>query len=653
MHPSASLPQTQPACLTDTAPTGLIDCGNWAVSASWTVPATAVSGMYIAHLVRDDTGGGSQILFVVRNDASHSDLVFQTSDATWQAYNTYGGNSLYSCTVNCPPGSPEAYKGAYKVTYNRPFHTALDDSGRSWFMYSRVPDGPLPRGQRLRRQLHQRRRHRPPGGSLLLNHKIFMSVGHDEYWSGDQRANVEAASDAGVNLAFFSGNEVFWKTRLGAEHRRLEHAVPHAGHLQGDPRRRSDRPAGSTHLDGELGAIRASARRPTAGGRRTRSPGSCSWSTPARLTSQVPAQYSKLRFWRNTAVANLSRRPDGHARSGNRHPRLRVGRGRRQRLPACRADRHVIDDRVRGADAFIDYGSNDGAGTATHHLTLYRAPSGALVFGAGTVQWSWGLDSANPSGKAPIPTMQQATVNLLADMGAQPATLISGLIAATASTDTTPPTSTITSPSPGASVRGRHRGHRHRHGDRRGRRRGRRRRGVDRRRHDLAPARPAPTNWTYTWVAHGNPSTTIQSRAVDDSGNLETPSIGHSVNVNCPCSIWGTDTTPASLDSGDAGSIEVGVKFTTDIFGTVTGIRFYKATANTGHAHRQPVDRRAASCSAQRDVHGETASGWQQVNFAQPVPINPNTTYVASYFAPKGHYAQDEGYFYPPPSAGA
>src|SRR5206468_6839014 len=38
-------------------------------------------------------------------------------------------------------------------------------------------------------------------------------VGHDEYWSGSQRANVEAARAAGVHLAFFSGNEVFWKTR--------------------------------------------------------------------------------------------------------------------------------------------------------------------------------------------------------------------------------------------------------------------------------------------------------------------------------------------------------------------------------------------------------------------------------------------------------
>ncbi len=44
-------------------------------------------------------------------------------------------------------------------------------------------------------------------------HRVFLSVGHDEYWSGGQRSNVEAARNVGVHLAFFSGNEVFWKTR--------------------------------------------------------------------------------------------------------------------------------------------------------------------------------------------------------------------------------------------------------------------------------------------------------------------------------------------------------------------------------------------------------------------------------------------------------
>ena len=100
--PSATLPQNQPACLTN-ATTGLIDCGNWAVSASWAVPSTAVSGIYFARVNRLDTGGASHIVFVVRDDSSHSDLLFQTSDTTWQAYNQYGGNSLYVGG----PGKPE------------------------------------------------------------------------------------------------------------------------------------------------------------------------------------------------------------------------------------------------------------------------------------------------------------------------------------------------------------------------------------------------------------------------------------------------------------------------------------------------------------------------------------------------------------------
>lgn len=95
VHPSASLPQNQPACKTEPS-TGLIDCGNWEESASWAVPSSAVSGIYFAHLVREDQpSDGSHVLFVVRDDGGDSDLLFQTSDTTWQAYNQYGGNSLY------------------------------------------------------------------------------------------------------------------------------------------------------------------------------------------------------------------------------------------------------------------------------------------------------------------------------------------------------------------------------------------------------------------------------------------------------------------------------------------------------------------------------------------------------------------------------
>src|SRR4030095_7624377 len=100
-----------------------------------------------------------------------------------------------------------------------------------------------------------------------------------------------------------------------------------------------------------------------------------------------------------------------------------------------------------------DFGSTYGSGTATHSLTLYRHSSGALVFGAGTIQWSWGLDSNHDRGSAAADVrMQQATVNLFADMGVQPATLQAGLSAATASADTVAPLSTITAPTAGANI---------------------------------------------------------------------------------------------------------------------------------------------------------------------------------------------------------
>ena len=187
-----------------------------------------MSGIYIARPSRDDAGNvgkASHIVFIVRNDGGHSDILVQTSDTTWQAYNQYGGYSLY--------GGPGANDGghAHKVSYNRPF-TTRDTPTEDWLFNAEYP---------MLRWLERNGydvsystdldsdRH----GSEILNHKIFMSSGHDEYWSGGQRASVEAARAAGVNLAFFSGNEIYWKTRWENSRRRIEHALPDARQLQG------------------------------------------------------------------------------------------------------------------------------------------------------------------------------------------------------------------------------------------------------------------------------------------------------------------------------------------------------------------------------------------------------------------------------------
>ena len=105
--PNGSITKTdQPACLHDTV-TGLRDCGNWSVSASWSVPASATSGIYIARLVREDgPAGASHMIFVVRDDDGGSEILFQTSDTTWQAYNRWGGNSLYWGDGRLRPAPP-------------------------------------------------------------------------------------------------------------------------------------------------------------------------------------------------------------------------------------------------------------------------------------------------------------------------------------------------------------------------------------------------------------------------------------------------------------------------------------------------------------------------------------------------------------------
>jgi hypothetical protein len=86
------------------------------------------------------------------------------------------------------------------------------------------------------------------------------------------------------------------------------------------------------------------------------------------------------------------------------------------------------------------------------------------------------------------------------------------------------------------------------------------------------------------------------------------------------------------------------MKFRSDVAGYVTGVRFYKSAANTG-THVGNLWSSTGSLLASVTFSGETASGWQQANFATPVLISPLTTYVISYFAPVGHYSADSPFF--------
>lgn len=108
--------------------------------------------------------------------------------------------------------------------------------------------------------------------------------------------------------------------------------------------------------------------------------------------------------------------------------------------------------------------------------------------------------------------------------------------------------------------------------------------------------------------------------------------------------IWAPDAVPGNAAVADPYAVELGVKFTSDVNGVIRGIRFYKGAANTG-THTGSLWSSGGQRLATAPFAGETASGWQQVNFASPVAISAGTVYVASYHTDVGYYAGDNYYF--------
>ena len=116
-----------------------------------------------------------------------------------------------------------------------------------------------------------------------------------------------------------------------------------------------------------------------------------------------------------------------------------------------------------------------------------------------------------------------------------------------------------------------------------------------------------------------------------------------STGPTCPCTIWNASATPSSI-ANDSSAVELGVRFRADAAGTISGVRFYKSATNTG-THTGSLWTSSGVLLATAQFTGEGDSGWQQVDFATPVPINANTTYVVSYHTNTGNYGIDGAYF--------
>ena len=383
------------------AATGLVDCA-W-VDPFWLITADAqgawTSGVYLVRLTASDSGAQSWIVFVVRDDARRADLLLQLPVTTWQAYNAWGGKSLYHW------GSSGG-KRAAMVSFNRPYAANVQNPaaacgvGAGEFLTNLQPHpgtyGSSNAGWdcNLVRWL-EREGFDIAYGTSLDTHvrapsraqcKAWLSSGHDEYWSWAMRDHVEHTRDGGVHLAFFGANAAYWQMRLEAS-------------------------AASRSADRIMVCWKKASHDPLAA------------AEPARATDK----------WRSAAV----NRPeealigtmytadpvDGDIVVAAPEHWLFDGTGLARGSTLRGLLGYEVDSvqghgpaqvQVLAASPWQTTGAKAREGIA--HMTLATAASGALVFATGSMQWAWGLDDFNAPALRPAlrnPAAERITRNLL------------------------------------------------------------------------------------------------------------------------------------------------------------------------------------------------------------------------------------------------
>jgi hypothetical protein len=203
--------------------TNMIEC-HWSRSLRLSVGPQWVQGVYLLKLVASN-GGASYVPLTVRDDTSHAALVVQNEVTTWQAYNKWGGYSLYEG----PDGSFRRRSRA--VSFDRPYATPRGARLHELPMVFLVERLGLDVTYWTDVDFHER-----PG--LLLHHRALISPNHDEYWSSSMRTGALRARDYGVNIAFFGANADyrhvrFKSSRLGRDRRMICYKVAKEDPLYG------------------------------------------------------------------------------------------------------------------------------------------------------------------------------------------------------------------------------------------------------------------------------------------------------------------------------------------------------------------------------------------------------------------------------------
>jgi hypothetical protein len=386
----------------------LVSCSNWSVSYRLTVPADWVSGVYLVKLVRHDTGGENGTVFVIRDDNRKSDILFQLSVATYLAYNSWDGKCLYSSLSwdYCPTVSETSR--AVKVSFNTPYISFPFYSQNTYFW----SDYPMvywleAQGYDVSyfTDIDTHGSGKPNEHNKLLDHRVFLVVGHDEYWSQEMRDAITAARDAGVHLGFFSSNVSYWRIRLEPDpwngqpdrvvvtYKTTESGPPDpSGYPTGTWRD----PEGANDPENALIGVQY------VGDDDVRY-------FPLRVT----AEQAKDQIYRHTGLQDM---PPGTYVDIGKHLigwewDAVVNNGRTPEGLVVLAASPVYGGLLADAGRLYFYHN------AVANVTRYIAPGGAIVFASGTNQWAWGLAIFEPDRR-----IQQITYNLLADMGAHPAT---------------------------------------------------------------------------------------------------------------------------------------------------------------------------------------------------------------------------------------
>lgn len=404
--------QFQPECHFDRQ-TGLVSCSNWTSSYRLVIPQDWVSGVYLAKLVRPDTSGDNYILFVVRETGYKAEMLVQLSVTTYAAYNFYGNKSLYSSLSwdYCPTvtGAPRAVK----VSFDKPNATPLV-SQNSYFS----SDYPMvfwleANGYDVSylTNLDTHNYGLPGGKNLLLDHKAFLSVGHDEYWTLEMRNAVAEARDNGVHLGFFSSNVSYWRIRLEPdpwsgqpERVVVTYKTTESGpeDPSGQPTTTWRDPLGANDPENNLVGIQY-----------------IGDNDIHYFPMRVSAEQAQDRIYRYTGLADMH--PGSYADIGKHligwEWDARADNGSEPAGLTILASTPVY------GGVLVDAGRRYDYQPATAQVTRYQDPSGAIVFASGTNQWAWGLAIYEPDR-----LIQQISANLFADMGLQPATPAAGLV---------------------------------------------------------------------------------------------------------------------------------------------------------------------------------------------------------------------------------